>query len=83
MIDIEFAAEEEEEVEEYVPEQVFVQGNSFVIFDRAQFEEDFNAYGCQMTEEGGLFVLDKATKKLRPIDLDMSPSGRSNIKRVQ
>ncbi|OGT59761.1 MAG: hypothetical protein A3E01_04675 [Gammaproteobacteria bacterium RIFCSPHIGHO2_12_FULL_63_22] len=74
--------DEAEETEEYVPEQVFVQGGSFVIFDMAEFEEAFNAYGCQMTEEGGLYVLDKTSKKLRPIDLDMG-SNRPGLKRVQ
>ena len=39
------------------------------------------AGASQMTEEGGLYVLDKTSKKLRSIDLEIV--GKPLLKRVQ
>ena len=72
-MDIEFTADEDDdgdELEDYTPEQTDVPAGYFVIFDTAEFAEAMNCLGVQMTEEGGLYVLDRDTKMLRTVIFD-------------
>ena len=55
---------------EYTPEQTDVCAGTFVIFDTSEFALAMNCLGVQMTEEGGLYVLDRDTKMLRTVIFD-------------
>ena len=55
---------------EWTPEQTDVCAGSMVIFDTVEFCEAMNCLAVQMTEEGGLYVLDRDTKMLRTVIFD-------------
>lgn len=58
---------EDEELAEYEPEPVGLSEGDVMIFDKAEFEQDFNCYAA-MNSEGTLFVLCKDKRKWVPAE---------------
>ena len=82
-MEIEFTAEDEgEEYEEGTPEQTEAMAGSFVIFDTNRFCAEMNCLAIQVTDEGGVYLLDAETHKLRALELDDGKS-RTKLSRVQ
>ena len=81
MSDTEFTAEEEEGVVEYAPEPIEVMDGCLVLFDQAEFAEEFDCHGV-LVYEACVYVIDRKTRKLRPIELDVT-GGKPSLKRVQ
>jgi hypothetical protein len=74
----------DDETEFYEPEPISLADGEAVIFDRAEFEQDFNCYAA-MCREGALFVLCRETRKWVTVEgrglEPTKPSGR--LTRVQ
>lgn len=52
----------EDDLEVYEPEPVGLADGEALIFDKAEFEQEFNCYAA-MVKDGGLYVLCKETRK--------------------
>ncbi len=72
-----------EDFGEYEPEPVFLADGDLAIFDKTEFEQDFNCYAA-MSRDGQLWVLCKETRKWVSAEgrgHEPKPSGR--LTRVQ
>ena len=62
--DTETPETEAEDSEAYEPQVIGLSEDDCVIFDKAEFEQDFNCYAVQ-SRGGQLWVLDKESKRWR------------------
>lgn len=76
--------EDADELDEETPEESEISAGCFVIHDIALWRspEGMNALATQVTDEGGVYVVDATTLKLRAVLLD-DGKGRSKITRIQ
>jgi hypothetical protein len=56
----------------YVPEPMGLSDGDLVIFDRAEFEQDFDCYAA-INRGGQLFVLGKSDRHWRPAEQPANP----------
>lgn len=85
MSDEEIEDEDAEDAEdEDTPEETEISCGSFVIHDVAKWRhpEGMNALATQVTDEGGVYVVDATTLKLRAVLLDDGKT-RPKISRIQ
>ena len=66
--------------ESYIPEAIGLADGEVILFDPAEFEADFDAYGV-MVREGCLFYLDKETK--RWVNVEDHGKPRAPLRKVQ
>lgn len=76
--------EVEEDGEDFAPEESEISAGSFVIHDleRWRSPEGMNALATQVTDEGGVYVVDAASLKLRAVLLD-DGKARPKVTRIQ
>lgn len=81
MID-ETEVEDAEDEYDDTPEQTEVMAGTFVIFDTDAFRSALNCLAIQVTDEGGVYVLDATTHMLRALEIDTGkPKGK--LARIQ
>lgn len=74
--------EDEDEFDEENPEQTEVCAGTVVIWDTAKFARETKSLGMQVTDEGGVYLIDEETHRLRPLLLDDGKT-RGKLTRVQ
>lgn len=75
---------EDEDGEDFAPEESEISAGSFVIHDLEKWRspDGMNALATQVTDEGGVYVVDATSLKLRAVLLDDGKT-RPKISRIQ